>query len=44
MRYDKIKTGYFKPPKVDCTLKVPLNGSDGTSTFGAKFNVTECGC
>ncbi|CAL8170456.1 unnamed protein product [Prunus armeniaca] len=43
-RYGKIKTAYFKPPKVDCQLKLPLSTiyNNGTSV-GPKFVSKECG-
>lgn len=39
-RYWKIKTRHFKPPEIDCKLKIPQS-SNGTSPAG-NFKATKC--
>lgn len=43
-RYGKIKTGYYKPEKLICDIKVPLlhDYPNGTSSTATEFNAFLC--
>ncbi|PON83117.1 Late embryogenesis abundant protein [Trema orientale] len=43
VRFGKIKTAHFKPPKIDCNkLKVPLRAYNGTSGSNVSFKTVKC--